>query len=154
MTDPAEYRAELLAEGDLLARHLAQVLPVTLHDQSRVQLLGRSLSTNLVAALLPTIEQVSRRQGTPLHALLDPDERGRLVLETVNADGEITHRLPIDDLLERLLFVRGRLHPVVQTHLQDALSGDEHHATRALVGVFRSRPVLEGMQKLLQTLLK
>ncbi len=143
----------VLAEGDRLARHLAQVLPATLEGQGRVVLLGRSLCSNLMAALPPTIEQVSRRAGKPLHALLDTDERGRLVLETVNADGEITRRLPVDDLLQGLLFVRGRLHPTLHTHLNDALSGDEHHATRALASALRSTPVLDAMQKLLQSLL-
>ena len=145
-----DYAAELLEEGDRLARHLAQVLPVSAQDSARVFLLGRSLSSNLMAALLPTIEQISRRAGTPLHALLEPDERGRLVLEIISADGELVCRLPTEDVLRDLLFVRGRLHPVVQSHLTDALSGDEHHATRALVACLKSRPVLDAMGRQIQ----
>ena len=144
----------LLAEGDRLARQLAQRLPVTLAQEPRVVLIGRSLAANLIPALLPTIEQISRRAGKPLHAVLGDDERDRSVVVVVNGDGEVQRRLPVDDVLAGLLFRQGRLHPKVAEHLQDALSGDEHHATRALAACLRSRPVLDGMQRLLQDLLR
>lgn len=143
----------LLAEGDRLARQFGQVLPVRLQDQERVTLLGRSLAVNLVNALLPTIEQVSRRQEKPLYALLDTDQGGNALIEVVNADGELTRRIPVRDVLERLLFVRGRLHPGVQASLTEALQGDEHHATRELVSLLRSKPVLDALQKLLLSIL-
>lgn len=144
----------LLDEGDRLARHLMQVLPVTLNDQDRVTLLGRSLAVNLVNALLPTIEQISRRQDNPLHPLLETDRDGWALVEIVNADGEITQRLPVRDLLGELLFQRGRLHPAVKASLTTALSGDEHHATRELVLLLRSRPVLDALHKVLLNILK
>ncbi|WP_291426230.1 hypothetical protein [Deinococcus sp.] len=144
----------LLAEGDRLARLLAQKLPVTLDHETRTALIGRSLAVNLINALLPTIEQISRRAGTPLHALLEADARGRAIIEIISGDGELLRRLPVDDVLNELLFRQGRLHPTVLGHLQDALSGDEHHATRALASCLRSRPVLDAMQKLLTGLLK
>lgn len=143
----------LLAEGDRLSRQLMQVLPVTLADQERVNFLGRSLAVNLVNALLPTIEQISRRQEKPLHALLDVDQGGNAVIEIVNSDGEITRRIPVRDVLERLLFLRGRLHPGVQASLTAAMQGDEHHATRELVNVLRSKPVLDALHKLLLSVL-
>lgn len=143
----------LLAEGDRLARRLMQVLPATLDDQNRVILLGRSLAVNLVQALLPTIEQISRRQDTPLHPLLESDADGNAFIEVVNFRGEVVRQLPVRDLLEGLLFVRGRLHPVVSPRLEEGLRGDEHHATRELVAVLRCRPVLEGLQSILKDVL-
>jgi hypothetical protein len=132
-------------EGDRLARHLAQTLDATLHDQPRLVFLGRSLALNLVRAFLPTVEHVTGRAGKPLHALLELDERGRVVVQTVTGDGELNAVLPVDDLLRDLLFIRGLLHPVVRAHLQEAVRGDEHHATRALVACLKSRPVLDAM---------
>lgn len=116
-------------------------------------LLGRSLATNLLGALRPTLEQVSRRQGQPVQTELLLDE-GVLLLVVVDADGEIVRRLPVSDLLGDLLFQRGRLHPLVAAKLTEALDGDEHHATRKLVELFRSRPVLEGLQRVLLGALK
>nr|WP_184128970.1 hypothetical protein [Deinococcus humi] len=132
-------------EGDRLARHLAQTLDATLHDQPRLIFLGRSLALNLVRAFLPTVEHVTGRAGKPLHALLELDERGRVVVQTVTGDGELNAVLPVDDLLRDLLFVSGLLNPVVRSHLQEAVRGDEHHATRALVACLKSRPVLDAM---------
>lgn len=132
-------------EGDRLARHLAQTLDATLHDQPRLVFLGRSLALNLVRAFVPTVEHITRRAGKPLHAVLELDERGRAVVQTVTVDGESRGILPVDDLLRDLLFVRGTLNPVVRTHLQDAVHGDEHRATRALVACLNSRPVLDAM---------
>lgn len=144
----------LLAEGDRLARLLGQTLRVTASDSERLVLIGRSLAVNLVGAIVPTIEQISRRSGQPLHALVQADERERPCIVIVNADGEITQRLPADDLWQDLLFRQGRLHPTVWQHLQDAVMGDEHHATRALANCLRSRPVLDALQRLLNQLLK
>ncbi|RJF73492.1 hypothetical protein D3875_20025 [Deinococcus cavernae] len=144
----------LLLEGDRLSRRLMQLLPVTLEDQERVILLGRSLAVNLVNALLPTIEQVSRRQDTPLHTLLESDREGNAVIEIVNFDGELLSRLPVRDCLEQLLFQRGKLHPKVLESLTDALQGDEHRATRELVSLLRSRSVLDGLQGVLKNILK
>ncbi len=141
-------------EGDRLARHLAQTLDAGLHDQPRLIFLGRSLALNLVRAFLPTVEHVTGRAGTPLHAVLDLDERGRAVVETVTAHGERLGTLPVDDLLRDLLFVRGGLNPVVRTHLQDAVGGDEHHATRALVACLKSRPVLDAMGRQIRVWMK
>ena len=135
----------LMDEGDRLARHLAQTLDATLHDQPRLIFLGRSLALNLVRAFLPTVEHVTGRAGKPLHALLELDERGRAVVQTVTGDGELHAVLPVDDLLRDLLFARGLLNPVVRAHLQEAVRGDEHHATRALVACLKSRPVLDAM---------
>jgi hypothetical protein len=42
----------------------------------------------------------------------------------------------------------------VRGHLQEALAGDEHHATRALVACLRSRAVLGAMQRLVSGLLR
>lgn len=145
--------AALNAEGDRLARQLAQLLPVTLHDQTRVVLLGRSLVHNLLSALSATAEQISRHAGTPLHALLEPDDRGRVRLRIVSADGEITHDLPAEDVLGELLLRRGQLHPVLRDHLHRALSGDEHRATRELAAALRSRPVLDALGQLLRRLM-
>lgn len=140
----------LMDEGDRLARYLAQTLDATLHDQPRLVFLGRSLALNLVRAFVPTVEHVSGRAGTPLHAVLDLDERGRAVVQTVTADGELNAVLPVDDLLRDLLFVRGALNPVVRDHLQAAVGGDEHRATRALVACLKSRPVLDAMGRQIQ----
>ncbi|WP_415789424.1 hypothetical protein [Deinococcus saxicola] len=140
----------LMEEGDRLARHLAQTLDATLHDQPRLIFLGRSLALNLVRAFLPTVEHVTGRAGAPLHAVLGLDERGRAVVQTVTADGELNAALTVDDLLRDLLFVRGMLNPVVKTHLQGAVHGDEHHATRALVACLKSRPVLDAMGRQIQ----
>ena len=144
----------LLAEGDALSRRLMQLLPVTLDDQNRVTLLGRSLAVNLVNALLPTIEQVSRRQDTPLHTVLEADREGNAVIEIVNFDGELLYRLPVRDYLEGLLFQRGKLHPKVMESLTDALQGDEHRTTRELVSLLRSRPVLQSLERVLHSILK
>ncbi|GGL99780.1 hypothetical protein [Deinococcus aerophilus] len=154
MTANDPETAALLLEGDRLARHLAQTLGGTLHDQNRLVLLGRSLALNLVRAFGPTVEHVTRRAGTPLHAVLTLDERDRAVIQSVSADGEVLGRLPVDDLLGELLFVRGQLHPDVRTHLQDGLTGDEHHATRALVACLKSRPVLSAMERQVRAVLR
>ncbi|WP_412028802.1 hypothetical protein [Deinococcus yunweiensis] len=143
----------MLDEGDRLSRELAQTLHVTLEGQERVVLLGRSLSVNLIPAVQETLEVISRRAGRPLHALLIVDDRGRPVLQIVNADGVIERVLPADDVFRDLLTVRGRLEPTVRTHLQDGLSGDEHHATRCLVACLRSRAVLTAMQRMVSALL-
>lgn len=143
----------LLAEGDRLARQLMQVLPATLEQQERVVLLGRSLAVNLINALLPTIEQISRRQDTPLYPLLELDSAGQSVIEVVRSDGEVVRRLPVRDVLETLLFQKGRLHPLVYAGLTDALSGSEHHATRQLVSILRGRPVLGALEAVLKDIL-
>lgn len=144
----------LLAEGDRLARHLGQTLRVSSADSERIVLVGRSLAVNLIGAFVPTVEQISRRSGQPMHALVQADELGQACVTVVNSDGEITQRLPVADLLQDLLFRQGRLHPTVLAHLQDALSGDEHHATRALASCLRSRPVLDALQRVLLGILK
>lgn len=140
-------------EGDRLARHLAQTLDAGLHEQPRLIFLGRSLALNLVRAFLPTVEHVSRRAGTPLHAVLMSDGRGRAAVQTVTPDGELGRALPVDDLLRDLLYRRGALHPVVRGHLQGAVGGDEHHATRSLVACLKSRPVLDALGRQVQGLM-
>lgn len=147
-------QAALLDEGDRLARQLAQTLPGTLHDQTRLTFLGRSLALNLVNAFLPTLETISRRAGRPLHAQLALDHRQRPTVHAITADGEPLPALPADDLMHALLYQRGRLHPTITSELLDALTGDEHHATRALVRCLRSKPVLDGMQRQITTLLR
>lgn len=150
----SQAQENLMLEGDRLARQLAQSIHGTLHDQNRMVFLGRSLALNLVNAFIPTVEHVSRHAGTPLHASLTTDERQRPILQIVNSDGEILPPLPVDDLLQHLLYSRGRLHPTVYGHLADGVRGDEHHATRALVQCLRSKPVLDAMQRQITAMLK
>ncbi|MPY65692.1 hypothetical protein F8S09_03145 [Deinococcus sp. SDU3-2] len=147
-------QALLHAEGERLARRLAQVLGGGEADVRRAHLLGLSLVTNLVGALIPTIEQVSRHAGRPLHAHLVADDRGRATVETVTPDGELRARLPVDDLLDDALFVRGRLHPTVLAHLAGGMTGSEHHAARALAACLKSAPVLDALRRQLTALLK
>lgn len=142
-----EAQAALLAEGDRLARQLGQTLHAGLSDQTRLILLGRSLATNLVNAFLPTVDTISRRAGKPLHAALGLDERGRAVIRVADAGGVLLPALPVDDFIGNVLYLRGRLHPAIAQHLQDAVAGDEHHATVCLIRCLRSKPVLDGMQK-------
>ncbi|WP_104990629.1 hypothetical protein [Deinococcus sp. NW-56] len=149
-----EAQALLHAEGERLSRRLAQVLGGGEADVGRAHLLGLSLATNLVGALIPTIEQVSRHAGRPLHAHLVPDGRGRAVVETATPDGEIRARLPVDDLLEDALFVRGRLHPAVFAHLEGGMTGSEHHAARTLAACLKSAPVLDALRRQLTGLLQ
>ncbi|MDB5045322.1 MAG: hypothetical protein JWQ08_1372 [Deinococcus sp.] len=151
---PPDPQAALMQEGDRLAQQLAQTLHIQNGDQERLLLLGRSLAVNLIQSLIPTIEQITRHAGKPLHALLTTDERGRALVQTVTPDGELRARLPAEDLLEDLLYTRGRLHPVVQVHLQDALTGSEHHATRALADALRSKVVLEALRRTLTRLMR
>ena len=109
---------------------------------------------NLLPAFQDTLELISRRMGHPQRGVLGLDDLGKLTLQTVDADGVLRHRLGADDLIAGLLFVRGRLEPTVRAHLQGGLSGDEHHATRALVQCLKSRPVLLAMQRQISALLK
>ncbi|GAA5532649.1 hypothetical protein [Deinococcus aluminii] len=147
-------QALLYAEGDRLARRLAQTLGGGESDVARAHLLGLSLAVNLVNALLPTVEQVTRHAGKPLHAHLTGDERGRAVIETVTPDGEPHARLPVDDLLDSALYRGGQLHPTVHGHLAAAMHGSEHHATRALAACLKSAPVLDALRRHLTALLK
>ncbi|WP_243398363.1 hypothetical protein [Deinococcus koreensis] len=117
-------------------------------------LLGRSLAVNLLPAFQDTLELISRRAGQPQRGLLTLDDRGKLMLQTVDGDGVLRHRLGADNLIAGLLYRHGRLDPVVRAHLQGGLSGDEHHATRALVACLKSRPVLQAMQRQISALLK
>ncbi len=149
-----EARALLIAEGDLLSRRLAQQLHAPLERQERLQFYGRSLALNLIQALLPTAEQITWRMERPMSAQLVTDLRGRAAVQTVTFDGQVHSTLPADDLIEAALFVRGRLHPVIQEHLLGALHGSEHAATRALVACLKSRPVLDAAQRYLQGLLR
>ena len=151
MTDPDTL---LLHEGDRLTRTLAQTLNARPDEQPRVTLLGRSLAVNLVNALVPTIEQVARHAGQTLHAHIIPDDRGRALVEVVNADGERHARLPVEDLLRDALMRGAHLHPTVRAHLQDALRGSEHHATRALASTLRSAPVMDALRRQLTSLLR
>ncbi|GGR49166.1 hypothetical protein GCM10008959_07950 [Deinococcus seoulensis] len=151
---PTDPHAALMDEGDRLARHLTQTLHATLRDQPRLTFLGRSLALNLVNAFMPTLEHVTRRAGHPLRAALTLDDRARPLIHTATPDGEPGPSVSVDDLLRDLLFLRGGLHPAVQEHLRGALSGSEHHATRALVDCLRSRPVLDAMQRQIQTLMR
>jgi len=151
---PDDAQALLYAEGERLARRLAQTLGGGEADVARAHLIGLSLAVNLVGALLPTVEQVSRHAGRPLHAQVVADHRGRAVVETVTLDGERHARLPVDDLLDSALYLRGRLHPTVSAHLSDAMQGSEHHATRALAACLKSAPVLNVLRRQLTALLK
>ena len=146
--------AALLEEGDRLARFMAQRLPATLRDQARLSLIGRSLAVNLVNAFVPTVEHVTRHAGRPLHAQLTTDEWGRALVQVITPDGEEHDRLPVDDLLRDLLTVRGQWHPAVWEKVQDAVTGSEHHATRALADALRSKAVLTALQRQLQLLLR
>ncbi len=152
MTDPAPLTL-LNDEGDRLARHLTQTLHVTEHQLTRTTLIGRTLAYNLLQAFSPTLEQITRRAGHPLQAQLTTDDRGRALLHITTPDGEERARLPAEDLLHTLLYTHGRLHPTLHTHLRDALTGDEHHATRALVAALRSKPVMDAMNRELQKLM-
>ncbi len=149
-----QTRDLLIAEGDLLARRLAQQLSAPLERQERLQFYGRSLALNMLQALPPTAEQITRRAGRPLQVALKADERGRAELWAVTVDGEPVQVLAAQDLLEEALFVRGQLHPVIATELLSALHGSEHAATRALVRCLKSRPVLQATQQYLQQLIK
>ncbi|GGK93891.1 hypothetical protein [Deinococcus radiotolerans] len=146
--DPAapDPHAALMTEGDRLARQLTHTLRVTTHDPERLTLLGRSLALNLVKAFQQTLEHVTRHAGHPVHATLTCDAHGHATLRlTRSGDGAVTH-LPAADLLRDLLWPRGHLHPAIQDHLQGALGGSEHHATRALVNALRHPSVLKGME--------
>ncbi|ACO45731.1 hypothetical protein DEDE109153_03770 [Deinococcus deserti] len=153
MTGVPDTETALQAEGARLARRLAQILHASLDEQVRIQLIGHSLASNLIGAFVPTVEHVSRRAGRPLHTQLEVDAFGQIALHVVAADGATRTRLGGADLLDRLLFTSGRLHPVVAEHLQRALGGSEHQATRALVDCLRSKPVLNAMQRQLTVLL-
>ncbi|BBN95480.1 hypothetical protein DEIGR_101058 [Deinococcus grandis] len=137
--------AALMTEGDRLARQLTQTLHVTAHDPPRLTLLGRSLALNLTRAFQQTIEHVTRHAGHPVHAQLTCDAHGHATLHLTRA-GPSSRDLPAADLLRDLLWPHGTLHPAIREHLQDALSGSEHHATRALVAALRHPSVLKGME--------
>lgn len=152
--EQGDPQALLRAEGERLARRLTQTLGGGAEDVARAHLLGLSLAVNLVNAFLPTVEQVSRHAGRPLHAHLIPDDRGRAVVETVTPDGEPHARLPVDDLIGSALFAGGRLHPTVRAHLSEAMRGSEHHATRSLAACLKSAPVLGALRRHLTALLR
>lgn len=142
--------AALMTEGDRIARQLTQTLHVTTHDPARLTLLGRSLALNLTRAFQQTIEHVTRHAGHPVHAELTCDAHGHATLHLTRA-GPSSRDLPLGDLpaadlLRDLLWPHGTLHPAIREHLQDALSGSEHHATRALVAALRHPSVLKGME--------
>lgn len=137
--------AALMTEGDRLARQLTQTLHVTTHDPARLTLLGRSLALNLTRAFQQTIEHVTRHAGHPVHAQLTCDTHGHATLHLTCAGQPLGH-LPAADLLRDLLWPHGTLHPAIREHLQDALRGSEHHATRALVAALRHPSVLKGME--------
>jgi len=152
--DNDDPQALLQAEGERLARRLVQTLGGGEGDVARAHLLGLSLVFNLVQALLPTIEQVSRHAGRPLHAQITADGRGRPVVETVTPDGESHRRLPVDDLLASALERGGRWHPTVAVHLTEAMHGSEHHMTRALAACLKSAPVLDALRRHLAVVLQ
>ena len=142
---PEQAEALLMAEGDRLAARLIQQFPLGLTDLERAHLVGRSVVLNLVEAFLPTAETITRRLGQPLRLFLAADGRGRAELLAVNADGEALDGLSVDDLLERALFRRGRLHPQAEGELQAALTAqNEHGATVALGRLLRSPAVLDA----------
>lgn len=153
MTGVPDTEMALQAEGARLSRRLAQVLHGSLNDQARIQLIGHTLASNLIGAFGPTVEHVSRRAGQPLQTHIEVDAFGQIALHVMAADGATRTRLGGADLLDRLLFSTGYLHPVVAGHLQRAVGGSEHQATRALVDCLRSRPVLTAMQRQLTVLL-
>lgn len=143
-SSPEGDQALLMAEGDRLAASLAQRFPATVEQQDRLLFIGRTLAVNLVRVFMGTVEDVTRKVGKPLATVIVPDERARPVLVVVTPDGEVRERIPVDDLLERAFFVRGRLHPQVEVHLLDAvLARNEHLATRALVACLRAKAVLD-----------
>lgn len=147
-------QALLRDEGERLARRLMQTLGSGEGDVTRAHVLGLSLVVNLVNALLPTAEQVSRRAGRPVQARLVTDERGRAVVQTITPDGRQLGHLPVDDLLMEALERGGRLHPTVAAHLADAMTGSEHHMTRALAACLRSAPVLDALRRQLTVMLR
>ncbi len=142
---PEQAEALLLAEGDRLASRLIQQFPVGLTDLERAHLVGRSVALNLVEAFIPTAETITRRLGQPLRLFLAADARGRAELLAVNADGEALDGVSVDDLLDRALFRRGRLHPQAETELRAALeAGNVNGATLALVRLMRLPCVLDA----------
>ncbi|GGR78826.1 hypothetical protein [Deinococcus sedimenti] len=144
--------AALMTEGDRIARQLTQTLHVTTHDPARLTLLGRSLALNLVKAFQQTLEHVTRHAGHPVHADLTQDAHGHPTLHLTRA-GNLVGDLPAADLLRDLLWPHGTLHPAIREHLQDGLSGSEHHATRALVAALRHPSVLKGMEAKIRAVL-
>ncbi|MFC4452184.1 hypothetical protein [Deinococcus sonorensis] len=142
---PDEAQALLLAEGDRLASRLIQHFPVGLHNLERAHLVGRTVAVTLVEAFLPTAETITRRLAQPLSLYVSADTRGRPELLAVNRDGEALEHLPVDELLERALYVRGRLHPQVRAELVAALQAEnERGASLALVRLFRLPQVLDA----------
>lgn len=141
---PEGDQALLMAEGDRLAAYLAQRFPATVEQQARLLFIGRTLAVNLARVFMATVEDVTRKVGRPLSATLLPDARGRPVIVVVTPDGEVRERIPVDDLLDKAFFLRGRLRPQVEEHILEAgLARNEHLATRALVACLRAKPVLD-----------
>lgn len=140
-----EGQALLLTEGDRLARQLVQQLTPRQNELERAYVVGRSVAVNLVQAFVPTAETVTRRQGRPLTLYLSTDERGLAEIVAVNADGELHEHLPVDDLIEGALYLRGRLIPQARTELEAAMyAPNERVMTLALIRLFRLRCVLDA----------
>ena len=134
----------LMEEGDRLADDLVRRLHTAPEQKERLMFIGRTLAVNLVRVFVQTVEDVTRKVGQPLRALVTRGELERPELLVVTADGEVRERIAVDELLNSAFYLNGRLHPAVETHLRAAAeAGNENLATRALVACLKSRPVLE-----------
>ncbi|WP_407540880.1 hypothetical protein Q0M94_05700 [Deinococcus radiomollis] len=134
----------LMEEGDRLADDLARRLNTAPEQEERLMFIGRTLAVNLVRVFIQTVEDVTRKVGQPLRAMVTRDELERPELLVVTGDGEVRERIAVDGLLKSAFYLNGRLHPAVETHLRTAAeAGNENLATRALVACLKSRPVLE-----------
>ncbi|WP_424949851.1 hypothetical protein [Deinococcus sp.] len=141
---PSDDQALLIAEGDRLATDLETRLRTTAQQQGRLQFMGRTLAVNLARVFIQTVEDVTRKVGKPLRAWVVADALERPEIVVVGADGEVREHVPVDELLNRALYLGSRLHPTVETHLRAAAeAGNEHLATRALVACLKAKPVLE-----------
>lgn len=133
-----------MEEGDRLADDLARRLNTGPEQEERLMFIGRTLAVNLVRVFMQTVEDVTRKVGQPLRALVTRDELERPELLVVTADGEVRERIAVDGLLKSAFYLNGQLHPAVEAHLRTAAeAGNENLATRALVACLKSRPVLE-----------
>ncbi|MGY2895556.1 hypothetical protein [Deinococcus sp. UYEF24] len=140
----ADEQTLLMEEGDRLADDLARRLNTAPEQEERLMFIGRTLAVNLVRVFMQTVEDVTRKVGQPLRALVTRGELERPELLVMTADGELRERVAVDELLNSAFYLSGRLHPAVEPHLRAAAeAGNENLATRALVACLKSRPVLE-----------
>lgn len=142
----------LLQEGDRLAAEFSRRFDAA---EDRLQLIGRTLTTNLVQVFMATIEDVTRRAGKPHRTLLLQDEVGWPEIVIVSADGEIRDRLAVMTLLQQAFFSGGRVRPAVAVPLQAAVQASNEHLTiRSLVACLKAKPVLDVSRPYLTRLLR